>query len=249
MLEFKNYVLAESLEQAYELNQKRTNRIIGGGCWIRMGRARIQTAIDLSALKLDQIIFTDEEVSIGCMCTLRQLEVSKELNEEFNNTFYEALHSIVGVQFRNSATIGGSIYRRFGFSDPLTLLLALDTQVELYKAGRVSLAQFVKMPYDKDILVAIHIKRDKRKVVYLHHRNTATDFPVLAVAVSKLNEDWKVSIGARPMRANLVEVESEMVNVEEIVNQFAFSSNRRGSSDYRKHLAKVLLERAITSLN
>ena len=77
MLEFKNYVLAKSLEEAYELNQKRTNRIIGGGCWIRMGRARIQTAIDLSALELDKITFTNEEVSIGCMCTLRQLETNE----------------------------------------------------------------------------------------------------------------------------------------------------------------------------
>lgn len=249
MLEFKNYVLAESLEQAYELNQKRTNRIIGGGCWIRMGRARVQTAIDLSALKLDQIVFSKEEISIGCMCTLRQLEIHKELNEEFNNTFYEALHSIVGVQFRNSATIGGSIYRRFGFSDPLTLLLALDTQVELYKAGRIPLAKFINMPYDNDILVSIHIRRDNRKIVYMHHRNTATDFPVLAVAVSNLNDNWFISIGARPMRANLVTVEGKIPDVKEVVSKFTFSSNRRGSSDYRNHLAKVLLGRAIISLN
>ena len=249
MLEFKNYVLAESLEQAYELNQKRTNRIIGGGCWIRMGRARIQTAIDLSALELDKITFTNEEVSIGCMCTLRQLETNTKLNEEFDHMFYEALRSIVGVQFRNSATIGGSIYRRFGFSDPLTLLLALDTQAELYKAGRVSLAQFVNMPHDNDILVALHIKRDARKVVYMHHRNTATDFPVLAVAVSKIENNWYISIGARPMKASLVTVEGKTPSIEEVVNQFTFGSNRRGSSDYRKHLAKVLLGRAITSLN
>jgi len=30
MLEIKEYVKAESLEQAFELNQKRTNQIIGG---------------------------------------------------------------------------------------------------------------------------------------------------------------------------------------------------------------------------
>ena len=51
------------------------------------------------------------------------------------------------------------------------------------------------------------------------------------------------------MKASLVTVEGKTPSIEEVVNQFTFGSNRRGSSDYRKHLAKVLLGRAITSLN
>ncbi|MFQ7552525.1 MAG: FAD binding domain-containing protein [Blautia marasmi] len=47
----------------------------------------------------------------------------------------ESLRHIVGVQFRNCATVGGSIWGRFGFSDVLTMLLALDTEVELLKAA------------------------------------------------------------------------------------------------------------------
>ena len=42
MLEIKEYVKAESLEQAFELNQKRTNQIIGGMLWMKMGDHRIQ---------------------------------------------------------------------------------------------------------------------------------------------------------------------------------------------------------------
>ena len=44
MLKIKEYVRAESLEQAYQLNQKKTNRIIGGMLWMKMSDARIQTA-------------------------------------------------------------------------------------------------------------------------------------------------------------------------------------------------------------
>ena len=43
MLEIKEYVKVESLEQAFELNQKRTNQIIGGMLWMKMGDHRIQT--------------------------------------------------------------------------------------------------------------------------------------------------------------------------------------------------------------
>lgn len=62
MLKIKQYVKAESLEQAYELNQKKTNRIVGGMLWLKMSTAQIQTAIDLSGLGLDQIEETE-----GCM--------------------------------------------------------------------------------------------------------------------------------------------------------------------------------------
>ena len=40
MLKIKEYVKAESLEQAYELNQKRTNCILGGMLWLKMSNRR-----------------------------------------------------------------------------------------------------------------------------------------------------------------------------------------------------------------
>ena len=36
MIKIKEYVMAESLEQAYELNQKKRNCIIGGMLWLKM---------------------------------------------------------------------------------------------------------------------------------------------------------------------------------------------------------------------
>ena len=55
MLTIKNYQKAESLEEAWKLNQQRGNRIIGGMLWLKMGKGNIQTAIDLSGLGLDGI--------------------------------------------------------------------------------------------------------------------------------------------------------------------------------------------------
>ena len=53
MLTIQNYVKANTLEEAYELNQARNSRILGGMMWLRLGNARIKTAIDLSGLGLD----------------------------------------------------------------------------------------------------------------------------------------------------------------------------------------------------
>ena len=135
MLNIREYVKVQSLEEAYELNQKRTNKIIGGMLWMKMGDRNIQKAIDLSGLGLDQIEEEEEEFRIGCMTTLRELELHPGLDAYTGGALRESLRHIVGVQFRNLATVGGSIFGRFGFSDVLTLFLGLDTYVELYKGG------------------------------------------------------------------------------------------------------------------
>ena len=61
MLNIQNYVKVKSLDEAYELNQKKNNKIIGGMMWMRMGDNRINTAIDLSGLSLNEIEETDKE--------------------------------------------------------------------------------------------------------------------------------------------------------------------------------------------
>lgn len=258
MFTIKNYVVAENLEHAYELNQKRSNVILGGTAWLKMGNRNIQTAIDLSNLDLDKIEDDEESFKIGCMCTLRQLETDKNLNSYFDGTIKKSLVHIVGVQFRNCATIGGSIYSRFGFSDILTCLLALDTYVELYRGGIIPLEVYKDMNYDTDILVRIIIKKDKRRVSYLTVRKSATDIPVLAVAVSRENSKWNIVIGARPQRALLINESkflSEVPTEEEknnlifnIVNNIKFQSNMRASKEYRTLLAKTLVLRAINEI-
>ena len=175
MLTIKEYVRASSLEEAYELNQKRNNRIVGGMLWMKMQSGSIGTAIDLCDLGLDTIGETDEEFSIGAVVTLRQLELCESLNEYSCGAVKAAVKDIIGVQFRNLATVGGSIYGRFGFSDVLTVFLAMDTYVELYKGGIVSLEEFSRMKYDSDILVRIIVRKTRAKIIYNAVRIQRTD--------------------------------------------------------------------------
>ena len=55
MITIQNYVKAESLEEAYRLNQQKSSRIIAGMLWTKMSTARVSTAIDISGLGLDKI--------------------------------------------------------------------------------------------------------------------------------------------------------------------------------------------------
>jgi CO/xanthine dehydrogenase FAD-binding subunit len=255
MLNIKNIASVNSLEEAYELNQKKSNVVLGGFMWLKMGNRTIQTGIDLSKLGLDGIEETDEQFRIGCMCTLRDLEKHGGIEKEFHGAVREALHNIVGVQFRNGATVGGSIFGRYGFSDLLTCLMVLDSYVELFKGGTVPLKEFSEMKRDNDILVAIIIKKDGRIVSYKSQRNTRTDFPIIAVALAKKEDKMYVSVGARPMRARLIEKDGwgleENSSQEEIskfaelaASKFSYGTNLRAGKEYRRHLASVYIKRA-----
>ena len=46
MITIREFKKVSSLEEAWELNQKRTNKIIGGMLWIKMTKVNVMTAID-----------------------------------------------------------------------------------------------------------------------------------------------------------------------------------------------------------
>lgn len=257
MITIKEYVRAESLEQAYELNQKKKNKIIGGMLWLKMGSGAIDTAIDMCGLGLDKIEETANSFVIGAMTSLRSLETHEGLNSYTDGAAKRAFENIVGVQFRNLATIGGSLWGRYGFSDVLTFLMSLDCCVELYKGGIVPIEQFSKMKYDNDIIVRIIIKKSDGIFAYSDMRIQSTDFPVLNCAVSRFDGMWRCSVGARPHKAVLIKDESGILSenptseqaasfAEMVAEMVNFGSNMRGSAEYRKHLAKVLITRLLT---
>ena len=248
MITIQKYVRAQSLEEAWQLNQNRRNRILGGMLWLRLGKGTVNTAIDLCDLGLDTIEENDEAFSIGAMATLRDLETHKGLNAYSGNAVANAVKDIVGVQFRNMATVGGSIWGRFGFSGVLTVFLAMDSYVELYKGGIIPLEQFAQMKKDNDILVRLIVKKTPCKVVYSSVRNQRTDFPVLACAVSQMNGEYRASIGARPGRAVLVRSETAEGFGSFVAQNVPTESNLRGSAAYRTHLTRVLVDRAVTKL-
>ena len=248
MITIQKYVRAQSLEEAWQLNQNKRSRVLGGMLWLRLGRGSVSTAIDLCDLGLNTVEETEEQFSIGAMVTLRDLEMHEGLNAYSSNAVANAVKDIVGVQFRNMATVGGSIWGRFGFSDVLTVFLAMDSYVELYKGGIIPLEQFATMKKDHDILVRLIVRKTPCKVAYSSVRNQRTDFPVLACAVACMNGEYRASIGARPARAMLIRCERREGFAAFVAENTPTEGNMRGSAAYRTHLIQVLVERAMTAL-
>lgn len=87
MAQYKNYVIAQTLDEAYELNAKKSTVIVAGNMWLRMCGMRRQTALDLSALGLDFIKEDEQGFTIGAMTTLRTMETHPALNAAFGGVF------------------------------------------------------------------------------------------------------------------------------------------------------------------
>ena len=260
MYTIDKYIMAESLEQAKELLKKSSgNRIIAGSTWLRMSNARIANAVDLSGLHMDKVEQNGREIRIGAMAALRTVETSPVLKNAFGGVLSECVKPIVGVQFRNVATIGAGVYNCYAFSDPVCALLALDAEVELCFAGRMKLSEYIKVrrtPKNRDILCYIYLNDDGTKAAWQSFRHTETDFPILNACLA---EDpagaYRLAIGARPDRAVRCEKAEACLNAGDLeaakkaLSEIGFGSNMTASAEYRAEIAKVLLERAFTEVS
>lgn len=262
MFTLMELVQPTSLEEAYEILTKRKNNVvIGGSAFLRMGKKRIGTGIDLSALNLNLIEESSDYIEIGAMTTLRDLEVNPILNKYFDGVLSKSVRDIIGIQFRNVVTVGGSVFSRYGFSDLIVGLLALETEVELYNGGRMSLEEFLNKNYEKDILVKLYIKKNNANAVYKCMRNSRSDYPILNMSVSKTDNNFKICVGARPQRATVAYKASEFLsnnelNEENIIKaseiaseELVFGSNMRARKEYRKAVCKSLVKNALMEVS
>ena len=245
MLTIREIKKVESLEEAWTLNQKKPNKIIGGMIWLKMETLNIGTAIDLTGLGLNTIEETEEEFRIGCMVTLRQFETHPGLDSYSQGAVREAVHHIVGLQLRNLATVGGSVFGRFGFSDVISVLLAMDSYVELYKGGIIPLRDFVNMKYDRDVLVRIIVKKEKASFYYQSVRiqteksQIASDY-----------EDLKTSRRQILFEEKQLKHEKKQLTVEisELKEQVEFERNRLKEEEKIIEQKKKIIEQAYSLL-
>ena len=261
LLTIGQYTRPESLDEAYALCQKKNNAVLGGMLWLKMQHRNAGTVIDLCDLGLDTIEEDETAYRIGAMVSLRALEQHAGLAALTGGAMAHAVQHIVGVQFRNCATLGGSLWGRFGFSDVLTLLLALDARVHLHHAGEMPLADFAALPRTtRDILTHVTIPKAQGRVVYLSQRNISTDFPVLTCALRARDGQYTCVIGARPMPAAVfadekgllaqgITEDSARAFADDIAARAVFGSNMRASADYRREICRVLVRRGLLALS
>ncbi|MDD2534861.1 MAG: FAD binding domain-containing protein [Eubacteriales bacterium] len=266
MFEIRQLVTPVTLDEAYQiLIANRNNRLLGGCAFLKMGSKLINQGIDLNALKLNQITHEAGCLTLGATCTYGDLTNHPLLLDYAGGLIPRALQPIVGVQLRNAVEVGASVFSRYGFSDLIPALLAVDAEITLHHAGKMTLHSFLELPLTRDILVAVHLPDRSYRAACQSLRVTASDLPIVNCAVSfDIHEKtWRIAVGARPSRAKRALAAETLLNsisaanagpmclvtllqaADLVASDLTFGSNQRASAAYRRAMAKVLVERAL----
>lgn len=258
-LRTNEYYRASSIQDAYrKLQENPKNAIVAGGLWMKKTGLSYETLIDLSGAGLDKITEDKDYIHVGAMVSLREFERNPLINSLFNGATAFGVREVMGPAFRNMATIGGSIYGRYPFSDVIASLLPLDVTVKLYPEKECSLEEFLNIRGRIDgIIEEIRIKKESGKGFFKKVKITALDFPMLNISIVKRNGHHFIAVGSRPAVASLAHKAMEAADqgkpFDEVANiaveELMFLDSSNISKEYRQDLTRVYVRRGLEEVN
>ena len=261
------YRRASSVDEAVELlGSDPDARLLAGGHslipLLRLRFARPSLLVDIG--RLDDLRYVREEgdrIVIGALTRYADLTASRLLAERCA-PLAEAVPHVGDPQVRHRGTIGGSAAHADPASDVPTILLALDAELVARgpDGGRtIAAREFFTGPFgtalgQQDVLTEIRIPAAAG--TYLKFVRRAHDWATVGVAAARVHERVQValtSMGATPLRATGVEEAlADGASPEQAAERAAEGtdppSDVSGSAEYRAHLARVLVRRALEAL-
>jgi CO/xanthine dehydrogenase FAD-binding subunit len=244
---------------------KLVNDIVRPGC-----------VIDLKGIPLNTIS-RGNDWRVGAMTTIRDIEVSKTL-EEHLPFLGQAASTVGSVQIRNRATIGGNLCNASPAADVSTMLLAMDSRVNIATGNGekiVALEDFFTGPNSTilkkgEVLTEIIIPREVEQSRGLYIKfspRKAMDIGMVNVALlvdaepgTRLCKKIRIAMGAvapTPIRAKQAEnLLAGKILSPELIDRAAEMasletrpiSDFRASANYRKALVKTIVARGIKSI-
>jgi carbon-monoxide dehydrogenase medium subunit len=239
--------------------------LAGGQSLLPLMKLRLATpavVVDVSRAKdLSYVRGDGDTIAIGALT--RHCDVANDATVKAQLPLLAHAASLVGdPQVRHRGTIGGSIAHADPSADIPTALLALGASYVLRGPGgeRVVASEdfgtgFLETVLEPDeLLTEIRVPAGLTGWGYEKFTRRAIDWATVAVAVARRNGDTRVALanmGPTVLRAGAVEAALATGASSSDAAEHADADTSPGndvtaSSDYRRHLAKVLTERALT---
>ena len=266
----------ESVQEAAELLGRYGDsaKVYAGGTELLLamkeGLVHYERLINVKKLKgLNEVRLDNGMISIGALCTHRQLETAPLLKERLP-ALVELERNVANVRVRQAGTIGGNLCFAEPHADPGTLLLALGATMVARNAGsrrEIAAADFFVDAYETslaadEVLSEIRIPAPAANSGTAYLKFGYLERPSVGVAVAlALNggiSDAKIAVGcAGPAPTRVAEAEAMLrgKSVEEASRNLASAgqtagraaqaiSDLHGAQDYKEHIVGVLLKRA-----
>ena len=257
------YEKATSVEQAGELLRKHgedAKVLAGGHSLIPLMRLRLSqpsALIDITGLKeLDYIRVEGGKLRVGALTRHVQIHSSDTVRQNLP-ILAEVADEVGDNQVRNMGTMGGVIAHADAAGDYPTLALMLDAEIVTNKRrypARDFFRDIFTTPLAPDEIVCeVVFPVAPGPHRYIKFRRRLFDWAIVGAAAQKLDDGWRIgltNVGPTPVRATAVEQALASGSSPEQAAQQASeglnpSADLRASADYKKHLARVLVKRAI----
>lgn len=213
-------------------------------------------------------------IRIGAMTTFSELERSAEIRRSFP-VVNQAMKRLANVRVRNVATVGGNLAHADPHLDLPPIWIALGAQVLILGPGgeravpvEEIFAGYYETTLGHDDLIAelrVPVRPAWRSTYVKVTTRSAHDWPALGLAVSmalkgRQATDLRIVLSAatdRPTRLTAAEAALRGGEIDRsslrragdaAAEQANIESDDRGSADYKKHLLRVYLARALDSL-
>jgi carbon-monoxide dehydrogenase medium subunit len=260
------YEPAESVEQAVELLGSREDaKLLAGGHSLlplmRLRVARPSLLVDVGRLRdLSYVREDGDRLAIGALTRHHDLAGDPVLQKGCGIVAHTA--SLIGdPQVRHRGTIGGSVAHGDPASDMPAVLLALDADLVVrgpdgertVAAGDFFRGVFETALGPHDVLTEIRVPALAGGWSYLKFRRRSQDWATVGVAAVRADGGARVALtnmGATPLRAAAVEQAlaggaDPAAAAEQAPEGTSPPSDTQGSADFRRHLATVLVRRAL----
>ncbi len=270
-----DYQKATTIDEAITALSNGDGKILAGGhsllpaMKLRLNQpSKLVDIAGIAALK--GIKEEDGEIVIGAATT--HADISKNSLIKNKLSFFAEGASMIGdVQVRNYGTIGGSLAHADPAADWTALVLASDAGIEVQgnngkrriKATDFFTGLFSTALQDDEIITAVRIPDppEGTKTAYLKFPQPASRFAVVGCAVFRLPGGKTniafTGVSSTPFRDMAAEnIVSGKALDEATINAAADAaaegieilSDHYASEEYRKHLAKVYLKRALKAI-
>jgi carbon-monoxide dehydrogenase medium subunit len=262
-----DYEVASSVEEAVKLlGQAGDAKLLAGGHSLlplmRLRFARPELLVDIGRLsELSYVKEAGETIAIGALTRHHDLATSDLLRKEC--PIVAAAAAQVGdPQVRHRGTIGGSAGHADPASDLPTVLVALDAELVAHGPGgerTIAAADFFQGFLEtalgpQDVLTEIRVPRlAGGGSAYVKFHRRAQDWATVGVAAIVSNGGARVALtnmGPTPVRARAVEEAiasgaDHAAAAAKAAEGTSPPSDTNGSAEYRRHLATVLVRRAL----
>jgi aerobic carbon-monoxide dehydrogenase medium subunit len=267
-----DYQKAKTVDEAIAALSKGDSKILAGGHSLipamKLRLSQPAKLVDIGGIAaLKGIKEEDGEIVIGAAATHAEIAGNKLIQNHL--PFFAKAASMIGdVQVRNHGTIGGSLAHADPAADWPAVILAADAAIVVQGNNgkrRINATEFFTGLFstslqDGEIIIAIRVPvpPEGTKTSYQKFVQPASRFAIAGCAVIRFADD-KTNIAFTGVSDHAFrdshaeeEVSGKTLNSDSIsaatnaaVNNVSILSDHFASEEYRKHLAKVYLKKAL----